>query len=476
MRNETSFGDKYRGKKVLIVGLGKSGAAALELMSSLGARTAVCDRKDIAKEDPRLMDRIRSLGVQTFLNGETPPVEGWDFVIVSPGVPAYLPPVTSIVAAGAALTGDLELAYELGRGVFIAITGTNGKTTTTALVGEIFRDAGIDSAVTGNIGEPVILAAAEAGADRVLITEVSSFQLETTHRFRPKISAILNLTPDHLDRHGAMKHYGEIKARIFQNQTAHDYLVYNRDDETLCRLTASAKAIAVPFSRQRPLDRGAFVEDGRIVLSDDRGGRFDLIAVSDLRIPGAHNLENALAAAAIAYIGGVAPEVIAGTLASFRGVVHRMEPVDTIGGIHFVNDSKGTNPDASGRAIEATEPNIVLIAGGYDKQADFRPFIRGFRGKVSHLLLMGQTAEAIRSAAEAEGFHNVSICGSMEECVNKGWKLANPGDTVLLSPACAGWGMYRDFEERGAHFKQTVGMLRKNGNDVAYADDGSSGR
>ncbi|MDR2157463.1 MAG: UDP-N-acetylmuramoyl-L-alanine--D-glutamate ligase [Clostridiales Family XIII bacterium] len=458
LRQAVGSENKYKGKKALIVGMGKSGVAALELMSSFGADMAVYDAGDPGR-DPRTRDLIRASRARGFF-GRTPPAERWDYIVMSPGVPSDLPFVTAAVAAGATLTGDLELAYELDRGIFIAITGTNGKTTTTALVGEMFRNAGIDSAVTGNIGEPAIRSALQAKRDRVLVTEVSSFQLETTSRFRPKIAAILNITPDHLDRHGTMECYGAAKAKVFANQRAEDFLIYNRDDEAVCRLVASGEAAKIPFSRTRRLDCGAFAEGGRIFLASGCGVPVDLAAVSDLRIPGVHNLENALAAAAIAHRGGVDPSVIAATLAEFRGVAHRMEPVDVIDGIRFVNDSKGTNPDASVRAIAAAQPQIVLIAGGYDKQADFRPFIRAFGGKVSHLLLIGQTADALRRTAEAEGFRGALICADMEECVERGFALAEPGDTVLLSPACASWDMYGGFEERGDHFKRLVGALR----------------
>jgi UDP-N-acetylmuramoylalanine--D-glutamate ligase len=450
----------YENKKILIVGLGKSGIAALELMFAFGADVAVYDGKDLEKDAPQIYERIRAIEARAFLNGETPPGEGWDYVVISPGVPSDLPFITSAAASGAVLTGDLELAYELGKGGFIAITGTNGKTTTTSLVGEIFRHAGIDSVVTGNIGQPVVSAVRVAGNDCVFITEVSSFQLETISRFRPKVSAILNITPDHLDRHGTVEHYADIKARVFENQGEGDYLIYNWDDETVRRLAEGSRAVNIPFSGTCRLDRGAFVCDGWIVLTDGLGGRFELTHANTLRIPGVHNLENALAAAAIAYFGGVSPPDIAEGLAAFRGVEHRLEPVAVIEGVHFVNDSKGTNPDASMRAIDAVDPNIVLIAGGYDKRADFHPFIRRFRGKVSQLLLLGQTAETIRQAAEDEGFCDVAVYGSMEECVERGFELAKPGDTVLLSPACASWDMYTCFEERGAHFKRSVEALK----------------
>jgi UDP-N-acetylmuramoylalanine--D-glutamate ligase len=464
----------YEGKRVLIVGMGKSGAAAMKAFASAGAEIAVFDSKDMEWNDRELFERVGEIGAVPYFNGKVPPHEGWDYIVKSPGVPPTLPFIAAAVECGAVLMGDLDPAYQFAPegAVFIAITGTNGKTTTTTLVGEIYKNAGAVSVVTGNIGTPVIESAVKAAYGTIFVTEVSSFQLEDSREFSPKVAALLNLTPDHLDRHGTMESYGAAKARVFAAQGAGDYIVYNADDELVCGLVKSAPSKAFPFSRTKELETGAFVKDGMIVLADSEAvvkkykgvGSCEttaLAAVGELRIPGAHNVENALAAAAIAYCGGISPKVIASTLKCFKGVEHRMEHVATIDGVRFVNDSKGTNPDASTKAIEASDAGILLIAGGYDKQSDFRPFVRGFGGKVKHLLLMGATAERFKSEAEQEGFTDVTLCEDMGACVRLGFELAERGDTVLLSPASASWDMYSCFEERGEHFKEIVEGLRR---------------
>jgi UDP-N-acetylmuramoylalanine--D-glutamate ligase len=464
--------EKYAGKRVLVVGMGKSGVAAMRVFARAGADVSVYDAKDIEWSDKDLFARISELGAPTYFNGSEPSPEGWDCIAKSPGVPPSLPLVVAAVENGASLISDLDPAYELSDGDFVAITGTNGKTTTTTLVGEIYETAGTAYAVTGNIGTPVIDTVYKSAPGTTFITEVSSFQLEDIREFRPRVAAILNLTPDHLDRHGTMDGYVAAKARVFEHQTKDDYIVYNADDEPTVNLVKDATSKRFPFSRTKKLDAGACVADDRIVIADSGAdaangdGYIDLIAVDELRIPGAHNVENALAAAAVAYCGGIGPGAIAGALKSFKGVEHRMEYVATIDGVRFVNDSKGTNPDASSKAIEASPEGIYLIAGGYDKQSDFRPFVKGFGGKVKHLLLLGETAERFKQEAGAEGFAASTICKDMGECVRLGLELAEEGDTVLLSPASASWDMYSDFEERGKHFKSIVeGLARPaNGN------------
>jgi UDP-N-acetylmuramoylalanine--D-glutamate ligase len=454
---------RYAGKKVLIVGMGKSGVAAMKVFARAGAQVSVYDAKDIEWDDRELFARISALDIPRYFNGAEPESEGWDYIVKSPGVLPDLPFIREAEKNGATLLSDLDPAYGFADGDFIAITGTNGKTTTTTLVGEMYEAAGVPCAVTGNIGVPVIETVGKSAPGTVFITEISSFQLEDAREFRPKVAAILNLTPDHLDRHKTMEVYGAAKAKIFACQTGEDHLVYNADDAAVSKLVKKARSHLFPFSRTKKLAEGALLRDGRLVLAVPMGspaapdgGAIDLVAADELRIPGAHNIENALAAAAIAYCGGIDPKVIVSSLRSFRGVEHRMEHVATIGGVNFVNDSKGTNPDASLRAIEASDPGILLIAGGYDKQSDFRPFVRSFDGKVKHLLLMGATAERFRREAAAEGFTDATICEDMGACVRLGFELASPGDTVLLSPASASWDRYANFEERGAHFKQTV--------------------
>ncbi|MDR3364931.1 MAG: UDP-N-acetylmuramoyl-L-alanine--D-glutamate ligase, partial [Clostridiales Family XIII bacterium] len=283
---------------------------------------------------------------------------------------------------------------------------------------------------------------------------------ETTERFRPRIAAFLNLTPDHMDRHKSMENYAAAKAKVFANQGAGDVLVYNADDERVAALAEKALSKKIPFSRQKTFATGAFAQGGQIVFAD-AGKTVFVIGADELRIPGAHNLENALAAVAIAFAAGIDPAVTAETLGLFKGVEHRLEIVATIGGVRFVNDSKGTNPDAAIKAVEAIGRDIILIAGGYDKNADFTDYIRAAKGRVRQLLLLGATAEKIKACAEAEGLTEITMAGGMGEAVRLGFELARPGDTVLLSPACASWDMYSCFEERGAHFKEKVCELRE---------------
>ena len=448
-----------KNKKILIVGMGKSGEAALDLALEQGAIIHIQDSKTEDQMDASLIRKARDAGIQCWL-GETPPNMGfYDMLILAPGVPVDLPFIIEAKAGGAEIIGELELAYRIGNGHYLAITGTNGKTTTTTLVGEICKAAGRETYVVGNIGVPVLEGARQASEDGWLVTEVSSFQLETTDEFRPEVSAILNLTPDHLNRHKTMENYGAAKAKIFLRQSQDQYCVVNRDDPVCFALTENCPATVVPFSRREELPFGAFVKEGRIVIRTQSGEEIVICGADELLIPGTHNLENALAAAAIAYFSGVDPAVIGETMRSFAGVEHRIEKVDEYGGVRFINDSKGTNPDAAIKAVEAMKENIILIAGGYDKSSDFTEFIRACLGRVKKMVLLGVTAEQIRETAEREGFTNTVICPDMESCVKEAVREAESGDVVLLSPACASWDMYDNFEQRGEHFKTCVRQL-----------------
>jgi UDP-N-acetylmuramoylalanine--D-glutamate ligase len=452
--------DNFRAKNILIAGMGKSGTAAFETLVQIGAMPAVYDDKDIEWEAPKLFAKLADLGTRMYFNGKPlPDNENWDVVIPSPGVPLDLPFLARAIKKGAKVIGELELSFQLGNGMYVAITGTNGKTTTTALAGEIFRNSGRETVVAGNIGIPVLPKAMKAREDTWLITEVSSFQLDTTIHFRPRISAFLNLTPDHLDRHKTMEDYRVAKAKIFANQGKGDFFIYNADDGVVVSLVEQCRAECVPFSRKRELEKGLFVREGMILVRDG-GEETPLVAESELRIPGKHNLENALAAAAIAWFAGIDRDVICDSLRHFNGVEHRLELVATLCGVRFVNDSKGTNPDASIKALEAVGKKIILIAGGYDKHTDFKEFMNAATGRVRHMLLLGATAEQLRVAAEAVGFRDTQVVLGMGEAVRLGYELAEPGDTVLLSPACASWDMYGSFEERGAHFKEKVAELQ----------------
>ncbi|GHU65411.1 UDP-N-acetylmuramoylalanine--D-glutamate ligase [Clostridia bacterium] len=450
-------------KKVLIVGLGISGQAAFDALIPERVVPAVYDAKDIAKTNPTFYARVKAAGAKAYLGGTAVPDIAWDIVIPSPGVPLDLPFLRAAKARGAKFIGELELSYMFGRGKYAAITGTNGKTTTTTLVYEIFKDAGLDAVVAGNIGNAVVTEALGATDDTWLVTEVSSFQLETTQTFRPRISTFLNLTPDHLDRHGTVEAYGEAKARIFANQSQGDYFVYNADDAAVSALAEKSHAKNVPFSRTRALSFGLHAAEGRIVSVDDNGIQTDIIAASEIRIPGAHNLENALAAAAVAICAGIGTDGIADTLRRFPGVAHRLEHVCTVNGVRFVNDSKGTNPDAAIKALEAVGKDIILIAGGYDKGADFAAYAAAAKGRVKYLLVLGATAPKVRAAAESAGLERIGTASDMADAVRQAYAAAEPGDTILLSPACASWDMYKNFEERGDDFRQFAKALKEAG-------------
>lgn len=453
--------NQLENKRILVVGMGKSGIAATQALLKLGAVVSVYDRKYEEQIDTQLIQFLRNKNVTCYFGEEPKRTNELDMVVISPGVPLDTGFVQKAKDAGAEVIGELEIAYRVGKGKYAAITGTNGKTTTTTLVGEIFRNSGRKTYVVGNVGVAVISKALCTTEEDWLVTETSSFQLETTKLFKPEVSALLNITPDHMDRHKTIENYAQAKAMIFKNQDENQYFIVNYDDEESWKLVKQCKAKVIPFSRKASLALGCFVLDGDIVIQNEQGQCIDICSADELRIPGAHNLENALAAAAVAYFAGIAPEVIAKTLREFEGVEHRLEFSGEVDGVRFVNDSKGTNPDASIKAIEAMKGGIILIAGGYDKGSDYEEFINAFQGKVKHLILLGKTAPKIRKTAERLGFTDITMCRDMDECVKTGYKLASHGDTVLLSPACASWDMYTCFEQRGEHFKNCVRDLEK---------------
>ncbi len=450
---------EMKNKKVLIVGLGKSGIAAVQAMIRLGAEVYVQDAKKEENVDVDLAAYLKENGVVCYFDQLPPDMGIFDMVILSPGVSPEVAFVQEAKEKGAEIVGELEIAFRIGSGSYIAITGTNGKTTTTTLVGEIFKAAERTTYVVGNIGVAVISASIDAPEDAWMVTETSSFQLETTKYFKPVVSALLNLTPDHLNRHHTMEAYGEAKAMIFANQSEDGYAVVNYDDKVCWQLAADCRAKVVPFSRKETLDFGAFVQDGNLVVKNEAGELVVFCGTDELKIIGDHNLENALAAAAICYFAGIDAEVIGETLRNFGGVEHRIEYCRTIEGVKYYNDSKGTNTDAAVTALRALKENIILIAGGDAKGQDFDDFIRGFNGSVKTMILLGRDAGFIQEAADRQGFKDYVFCKDMEECVDKAYELAVPGDNVLLSPACASWDMYKNFEQRGDHFKECVSRL-----------------
>lgn len=450
---------RFEGKKVLVVGMGKSGIAVTQALLKIGASVTVQDIKKKEDVDSHLIQFLENVGVKCYFGIKPDPKDNFDMVVLSPGVPTYLDFIADAKDKGAEIIGELEIAYRVGSGTYIAITGTNGKTTTTALVGEIFRQAKRKTFVVGNIGVAVISRSLIATKDTWLVTEVSSFQLETTKQFKPFISAILNISEDHMDRHETMENYIKAKGEIFKNQVESDYTVINADDEACVKLSYSAPCKVVYFSRKKELPFGCFVRNDQIIIKDELGKESIVCNTKDLLIPGEHNIENALAATAISYYSGIDIETIAQILKSFNGVKHRLEFVEEIDGRRFVNDSKGTNPNSTIKAIEAMPKGIVLIAGGYDKGGSFESLIKAFNGKVKGLVLMGKTAPLIKETAETMGFYEIAMAKDMDESVRLAYEMASPGDTVLLSPACASWDMYTNFEQRGEHFKTLVHKL-----------------
>lgn len=448
-------------KKILIIGLGRSGIAASQVLCHLGARVWVQDNKIADQIDGQLLSFFKNSGVGMYLGVEPPLDEIYDFIVVSPGVDPNLPWISRLKDNGCEVIGELELAYRMSNAHFVAITGTNGKTTTTTLTGEIFRKAGMKTHVVGNIGTAVIAEATDASGDDWMITEASSFQLETTVAFKPHVAALLNLTPDHLNRHKTMEAYGKAKSRAFQNQTEDDFAVVNAEDEICVKLAREYSGKLVLFSSRHAEGVNCFVEKEWIKIRNLSGEIIDVMPVEEIRLVGTHNLENVLASIAIAYFSGIDISDIRSAVEAFKGVEHRMEPVGVIDGVHYYNDSKGTNTDATITALRALSGNIILIAGGDAKGQDFSSLAREFKDKVKALVLLGRDREYIAKAAKDKGFDKIYEEKTMKDCVFKAASLARDGDNVLLSPACASWDMYDNFEQRGNDFKSWVDAMQK---------------
>ncbi|MFZ5899366.1 MAG: UDP-N-acetylmuramoyl-L-alanine--D-glutamate ligase [Bacillota bacterium] len=448
------------GLNVLVVGAGKSGRAASRFLVSKGARVTLTDAKSADAFEGIQED---APDVELAL-GAYPQVEPgrWALVVISPGVPGTIEPATAARTAGIPVIGELELAWRFCRAPVVAITGTNGKTTTTALVGEIFRHAGKNTLIAGNIGVPFISEVERYGPEDVIVLEVSSFQLETAPTFRPRVAAILNITPDHIDRHGSLEAYVDAKAAIFKNQASNDLTVLNYDDPITAALAPRCPGRVIFFSRRHRLEQGIFVQDGQIMAAGSQG-TCSVCPAGNLRIPGYHNLENALAATAAAWVMGVRPKIIGEALTEFRGVPHRLEEVGIIEGVRYINDSKGTNPDASIKALEAFREPIVLIAGGRNKGNSFKEFAARFPGRVRALVVLGESAEEIAQDAREQGLEKILRATDLKDAVRLAHDNAEPGDVVLLSPACASWDMFRDYEERGDLFREIVKRMAAEG-------------
>ena len=447
------------GKKVLVVGSGISGVAAAELLKEkktdviLFDGNAGLDVRDFRKKHPALADVEILLGE---LSKED--MARIDLVVLSPGVPTDLPMVNALRGQNIPIWGEIELAYYFAKGKIAAITGTNGKTTTTALTGEIMANYFDDVKVVGNIGIPYTSVAAKTTDETVVVAEISSFQLETIQKFRPQVSAILNITPDHLNRHHTMECYIEAKESIAKNQEASDTCILNYEDETLRAFGERVQTKVLFFSSKRKLERGLYLEGDEIFYADGENIT-RVINVNELNILGTHNYENVMAATGMALCFGVPMPKITEALKRFQAVEHRIEFVTEKRGIRFYNDSKGTNPDAAIKGIRAMNRPTFLIGGGYDKQSEYDEWIESFDGKVKKLVLIGQTREKIAACAEKHGFMDTVLCDTLEEAIDICYRNASEGDAVLLSPACASWGMFSNYEERGRIFKEYVRSL-----------------
>jgi len=443
---------ELKDKRVLVVGLGKSGVASALFLKAHGARVSVSDTKsgdELRNEIPVLLDH--GITVETGGHGERT-FRGQDLIVVSPGVPVDAPLLAQARAMGEAVIGEVELAAQFLPGPIVAITGSNGKTTTTTLAGEIMTAGGLPTLVGGNIGTPAISLAERAKPETVIVLEVSSFQLETIQTFRPKVAVVLNVTPDHLDRHRTFEAYVDAKARIFENQRGDDFAVLNEDDPTCVTMAARTPAQVFWFSRQKEVKQGAWVREGNILFRDARGQR-EIMQVSEIPLKGAHNLENVLAAVSAGALMGCAPEKIRQAVRDFKAVEHRLEFVATIRGVDYYNDSKATNVDATIKALESFRANIHLILGGKDKGSDYTVLNDLLRQRVKRVYTIGAAAGKIESQIKGV---EVVHAETLENALRKANAIAEAGDVVLLAPACASFDQFKNYEQRGRVFKEIV--------------------
>jgi UDP-N-acetylmuramoylalanine--D-glutamate ligase len=460
---------ELKDKRVLVVGLGKSGVASALFLKAHGARVTVSDTKsgdELRNEIPVLLDH--GITVETGGHGDRT-FRGQDLIVVSPGVPVDAPSLVQAKAQGVSVIGEIELAARFLPGPVVAITGSNGKTTTTTLAGEIMTAAGFPALVGGNIGTPAISLADRAQPETVIVLEVSSFQLETIQTFRPKVAVVLNLTPDHLDRHRTFEAYTDAKARIFENQQASDFAVLNADDPTCVAMATRTRAQVFRFSRQKEVMQGTWVSDGNILFRDNGGhakSQREIMQVSEIPLKGAHNLENVLAAVCAGVLMGCAPEKIRQAVREFKAVEHRLEFVATIGGVDYYNDSKATNVDATIKALESFPANIHLILGGKDKDSDYTALHDLLRQRVKRVYTIGAAAAKIESQIGSSsgtqgknGGPEIVPAETLEHALHKAYAAAQPGDVVLLAPACASFDQFKNYEHRGHTFKEIVRTL-----------------
>lgn len=449
---------ELKNKRVLVVGLGKSGIAAAMFLRQQGARVTVSDARSaaaLAEEIPALLEagimvESGGHGLLTFRRQ--------DLIVISPGVPLDTPEVRQVISFGVPVIGELELASRFLKGRILAITGSNGKTTTTTLVGKILAEGGLPTLVGGNIGTPVISLISESTDETVNVLEVSSFQLETIEQFRPWIAVVLNITPDHLDRHGSFENYAAMKARITENQQAEDFLVLNAEDKPTQMVAAKTKAQIFWFSPRRPIKQGTFVYGDSIVFVPREGAKAEpIMPVAEIPLKGSHNVENVLAAICAARLAGVAAEKIRASVTSFKAVEHRLEFVRTVEGVEYYNDSKATNVDAAMKAIAAFPGGIHLILGGKDKDSDYTTLSPLLKERVKAVYTIGSAAEKIER--QLHGVVKMVGAGTIDVAVHEAAKAAIPGDVVLLAPACSSFDQFENYEHRGRTFRRIVQEL-----------------
>jgi UDP-N-acetylmuramoylalanine--D-glutamate ligase len=449
------------GKKVLVIGAGRSGVASARFLAARGAVVALNDRKPVEAWTADAV-ALKSEGVAC-LGGDVPSwlLDQIELVVLSPGVPSKNIPARYAERAGAEVIGEVELAARFLRGRVVAITGTNGKTTTTTLIGEFLKDAGLQAQVGGNIGTPLISLVGSSREDGWTVAELSSFQLETIVDFHPAVALVLNVTPNHMDRYELLTDYAAAKHRIFRNQTAEDVAILNADDEIVSSWARTLRAQVTLFSVERELDEGLFLRRGRELLSRTLEGERVLATRDEMQLRGLHNVENVLAALAAGLACGASPESMRETLRRFRPVEHRLEYVTEIGGVKFYNDSKATSVDASVKALAAFKDDagkVVLILGGRGKQAPYAPLATLIKRQVRKLILLGEDAATIEK--ELKDAAPIEHGDDMRDAVRRAFQAAQPGDTVLLAPACASFDMFRSFEHRGQVFKEAVAEIK----------------
>lgn len=442
-------------QNILVFGAGISGRAVAKVLRELGAQVTLADGKKVDNLTDELLT-LKQQGIQLELgHQDIELLKDKTCVVTSPGISIDHPLLQEGKKQGLLVMSEVEVAYRICKAPILAVTGTNGKTTTTTLLGEMSKKQGISTIVGGNIGSALSEEVRHVDDKGMVVAEISSFQLEGCSQFQPKVAAILNITPDHLDRHKTMENYIAMKARIFASQTTVDEAVLNADDPLVAALAPQVPGKVFWFSRLKQVERGMYLEGTNIVLKD--GAKFEKVcSLEDIHLPGLHNVENVLAAAAMAYLAGISLSTILEVVRNFKGVEHRIEPVATIEGVPYYNDSKATNPESSIKALESFSGHVILIAGGRDKNTDLTEFMKLVQKKVDYLILLGEAAARFRTAAEQQGVLSIETVNSLAEAVALAHKTAQKQHIVLLSPACASYDMFRSYEERGKIFKKLV--------------------